>query len=124
MFTSDLEKKLGFKTVQGRYTDKALMGGYTSDLLSDVMGNAASGDVLVTIQAHKNTVAVATLVGIAAIVICNDRPIPDDMVEAAAAEDVAIFVTSKSQFEVSGLLWPELGGGAITNRAVGASGPR
>jgi len=54
-------------------------------------------------------VAVASLVGLAAIVICNDRPIPPDMVEAAAAEGVAIFLTKSSQFEVSGLLWPELG---------------
>ncbi len=34
---------------------------YTGDLLSDVMGNAPSDSVLMTIQAHKNTVAVASL---------------------------------------------------------------
>lgn len=109
MLTSDLGKKMGFRVVQDRYEDKALTGGYTSDLLSDVMGNAIAGSVLVTIQAHKNTIAVATLVGMAAIVICNDRPIPEDMIEAARAEGVAIFATGRSQFEVSGLLWPEIG---------------
>jgi hypothetical protein len=108
MITSDLGKKFGFRVVQDRFDDRELSSGYTSDLLSDVMGNAVSGSVLVTIQAHKNTVAVATLVGMAAIVICNDRPIPQDMVEAAKAEGVAIFATGRSQFEVSGLLWPEL----------------
>ena len=109
MKTSELSGRFGFSPVQPTYTDRELSGGYTSDLLSDVMGNAQADNVLVTIQAHKNTVAVASLVGLAAIVICNDRPIPSDMIEAAAAEGVAIFLTKSSQFEVSGLLWPELG---------------
>ena len=37
--------------------------GYSSDLLSDVMANAKADGVLVTVQAHKNAVAVASLVG-------------------------------------------------------------
>jgi len=55
-------------------------------------------------------VAVASLVGIRAVVICNERTVPDDMVEAAKAEDVAIFRTPRTQFEVSGLLYAELHG--------------
>lgn len=110
MLTSELGARMGFKAVQDKYEDRPLSGGYTSDLLSDVMGNAQADNVLVTIQAHKNTVAVATLAGLAAIVVCNGRAVPADMVEAAAAEGVAIFATSLSQFEASGLLWPELRG--------------
>jgi hypothetical protein len=109
MLTSDLGVTYGFQAVQTKYEDKELSGGYTSDLLSDVMGNAAEGNVLVTIQAHKNTVAVASLVGLAAIVVCNDRSVPEDMVEAAATEGIAIFRTGASQFEVSGRLWPGFG---------------
>jgi len=44
--------------------DTQVSGVYTSDLLSDVMAHAKDGQALVTIQAHKNTVAVATLVGL------------------------------------------------------------
>jgi len=108
MRTSDLQKALPCKLVQARFEDRVLSGAYTSDLLSDVMGKAEADSVLITIQAHKNTVAVASLVGLAAIVLCGDRPIPEDMVEAAAAEGVALFSTSLTQFEVSGRLWPEL----------------
>ena len=39
--------------------DLEIQNGYTSDLLSDVMGNAPEDSVLITIQAHKNTIAVA-----------------------------------------------------------------
>jgi hypothetical protein len=79
--------------------------GYCSDLLSDVMGFAKEGDALITIQAHKNTVAVATLVGMPAIIICNQRPVPQDMVDAANAEGVALLVSRQNQFQVAGRLY-------------------
>lgn len=74
---------------------------YASDLLSDVMGHCGDESVLVTIQNHLNTIAVCTLAGIEAIVICHDRPVPDDMAEAAAREGVAIVTTPLSQFAAS-----------------------
>ena len=67
-------------------------------LLSDVMGHAGEDSVLVTVQNHLNTIAVCTLVGIAVIVICHDRPVPPDMAEAAQREGVAIVVTPLSQY--------------------------
>ncbi len=109
MRISELEKALGARLVQAKFEDRDLSGAYTSDLLSDVMGKAEADSVLITIQAHKNTVAVASLLGLGAVVLCNDRPIPEDMVQAAAAEGIAILTTPLSQFEVSGRLWPELG---------------
>jgi len=110
MRTSELQGALGLEALQGEYADRELSGGYTSDLLSDVMGNAKADQVLVTIQAHKNTVAVASLVGLAAIVVCNARPAPEDMLEAAKAEGIAVFRTGSTQFEVSGRLFRALGG--------------
>jgi hypothetical protein len=110
MRTSELAGALGLEILQGTYEDRVLAGGYTSDLLSDVMANAKAEGVLVTIQAHKNTVAVASLVGIAAIVVCNARPAPEDMLAAAEAEGVAVFRTRATQFEVSGRLYGALGG--------------
>lgn len=74
---------------------------YTSDLLSDVMAHAPEDSVLITIQAHTNTVAVATLVGVRVILVCHNRPVPADMIEAARRERVAIVVTSASQYQAS-----------------------
>ena len=74
---------------------------FTSDLLSDVMAHAAENSILITIQAHQNTVAVATLLGIRAILACSSRPIPADMVEAARKESVAIYRTPLHQFDAS-----------------------
>jgi len=95
-----VEGKLLTKTPEDREID----GGYTSDLLSDVMGNASEGNVLITIQGHKNTVAVAQLVGLPAIVLCNGRPAPEDMVKLAEEEQIALISTKMNQFDASNRL--------------------
>ena len=71
---------------------------YSGDLLSDVMGHCGDESVLITIQNHLNAIAVCTLVGIEAVVICQGRPVPDDMKAAAEREGVGILTTPLSQF--------------------------
>jgi len=108
---------LGAEILQNDFEDKELLCVYTSDLLSDVMANAGTiggspdvkGGALITIQAHRNTVAVATLVNISVIVVCNSRPVPDDMLEAAKNADIAIVRTKESQYTVSGKLYGLIG---------------
>ena len=96
---------LGAEILHDEFEDSDLSGAYTSDLLSDVMANAKDGGALITIQAHKNTVAVATLVNITALIICNSRPIPEDMLAAAKDEGIAVLLTGENQFTVSGKLY-------------------
>jgi len=98
MTVSRLIDDLGFRPLWTGWTDRTVTGAHTSDLLSDVMAHADEGDVLLTIQAHKNTVAVATLKDLAAVVICSDRPVTDDMLEAARAEDLPLLITEDDQY--------------------------
>jgi hypothetical protein len=58
MTVREMAARLGCEIVQDQFEDSEVAGGYTSDLLSDVMAHAKAGDVLITIQSHKNTVAV------------------------------------------------------------------
>ncbi len=74
---------------------------YASDLLSDVVAHAPEDSILVTVQAHTNTVAVASLVGIRVLVICHQRPIPADLVAAARRERVGVLTTSLNQLQAS-----------------------
>lgn len=92
---------LGYEELVENREYKKINSGYTSDLLSDVMGNAESDSVLITIQAHKNTIAVASLSDIRAIILCNGRQAPDDMIKAAEDESIAVFRTGDNQFEAS-----------------------
>lgn len=93
-----------WENLQPDHEDGEITAAYTSDLLSDVMANAHDADLLITIQAHNNTVAVASLAGVKAIVICNGRPIPEDMLLSAQKEQIAIFRTKANQFQTSCLI--------------------
>jgi hypothetical protein len=105
MTIREVAAAIGAEICQEEFEDTELTGAYTSDLLSDVMAHAKDGGALITIQAHKNTVAVATLVNISVLIICNSRPLPDDMMEAAKDEGVAVIRTTENQFTVSGKLY-------------------
>ena len=83
---------------------REVRGGYVSDLLSDVMANAQDGDAWITMQRHVNTVAVAQLKNLAAIVIVNGREPETEMVYRAAEHDVAIVTTPLPAFDVAGRL--------------------
>ena len=95
---------LGAGILHDEFEDAEIFGAYTSDLLSDVLANSKS-NVLITIQAHINTVAVATVVNIAAIIICNSRPVPEDMLAAAKEHGIAILLSRENQYVVSGKLY-------------------
>ncbi len=100
MKISDLNQ-LGFTCLQDQFNDEELAGGYTSDLLSDVMANLGEREVLITIQAHRNTIAVASLAEAAAVVFCHGRTADPDVIEAAEKEGIALFSTSGNQFETT-----------------------
>lgn len=100
MKIEEIARNIAGNVVVGK-SDANVSYAYTSDLLSDVMGFCGDESVLITIQNHLNTIAVCTLAGIEALVICHDRPIPDDMKAAAEREGVAIVSTAMSQFEAS-----------------------
>jgi hypothetical protein len=101
MKITELKDKLKYEELCGGSAQGIIEDGYTSDLLSDVMGNAPEDSVLITIQAHKNTVAVASLAGISTILLCNNRPAPDDMLKAAEQEEVAVYRCQDNQFTAS-----------------------
>ncbi len=101
MFLSTIVGRLLLDSCWQAWDDRHVSHAYTSDLLSDVMANAQEGQALITIQAHKNTVAVASLFGASCIIICNQRAIPDDMIAAAKAENIPLFVTKMNQYTVS-----------------------
>jgi hypothetical protein len=71
---------------------------YCGDLLSDVMGHCGDESALITIQNHLNAIAVCTLAGIEVVVICQNRPVPDDMKTAAEREGIGIVSTPLTQF--------------------------
>lgn len=101
MKLSYIKDTLAYTAVYVPDSEADIHAAYTSDLLSDVMGNAPDESILITIQGHKNTIAVASLAGIEAVLLCSNRSVPQDMLDAAKNEGVAIFTTSENQFTAS-----------------------
>lgn len=80
-------------------------GGYASDLISDVIANAKEGDLWVTLQTHQNTVAVASMKGLAGIVLVNGREPEADTLAKARQENVPLLVSALPAFELIGRLY-------------------
>lgn len=85
-----------------------VLGGYVSDLLSDVIGHAQEGDLWVTRQKHVNIVAVAQLKGLSGIVLVNGRQPEPDTLARAVEYGVPIVTTNVPAFDVAGVMY-ELG---------------
>jgi len=85
--------------------DQEVTSAYASDLLSDVVGNAQAGTLLITIQVHRNVVAVASLVGLSAVVIVHGRRPEDDVLEAARENKINLLSTPCTAFTLAGRLY-------------------
>lgn len=80
--------------------DRDILGGYASDLLSCAMARAQAGTVWVTLQAHPNVVAVASLLNLAAVVV-TEGVAPDAETVARAQENgVTLLGSPETTFTV------------------------
>jgi len=84
---------------------KDVMGGYCSDLLSDVLAHAPHGGVLVTIQVHMNVVAVAVHAELAAVIFASGRTPDEEVRQTAVKEGVALYRSSQCAFDLAGRLY-------------------
>jgi len=85
--------------------NREVTGGYVSDLLSDVLGNAHEGFIWITLQVHLNVVAVASLKGLSGIILVNNRTPGEDTLKKASAEKIPIMTTPLPTFELVGRLY-------------------
>lgn len=106
MKVKELKEKLDLTLLAGEEgLENEIYGGYASDLLSDVMGHADAGLVWITLQTHKNVMAIASLKELAAVVIVQGFSPEMDMLEQAKMEGIPVLSTSLSAFEINGLIY-------------------
>ncbi|MCK5824360.1 MAG: hypothetical protein KAG96_03020 [Ichthyobacteriaceae bacterium] len=85
--------------------DIEVTGGYVGDLLSHVMGNSDEGEAWITVQTHKNVLAIASLNDLSAVILI-DSQVPDaDMLEVAEDEQIPVLGSDKSAFYIAGELY-------------------
>ena len=96
----DLDVKCG-----GDALDATVTAGYASDLLSDVLANGCEGALWVTLQTHQNIVAIASMKGLAGIVLVNGRQPEEETLAKAVEEKIPIVVSKLPAFELIGRLY-------------------
>jgi serine kinase of HPr protein (carbohydrate metabolism regulator) len=78
---------------------------YASDLLSDVMANAAADSLWVTVQTHANVSAVCSLNDLAGVIIVKGKRPSEETLAKAREEGVTILLTQQSTFDIVGELY-------------------
>ncbi|MDD4797468.1 MAG: AraC family transcriptional regulator [Eubacteriales bacterium] len=85
--------------------DKAISNGICCDLLSWAMAKGQEGMAWITVQTHMNVVAVATLHDFACIILSENNVMPDDVLQKACAEGIAVLQSPLSSYALCGLLY-------------------
>ena len=106
MKIEEIMEKLQLKALAGQENLNAdVTGGYTSDLLSDVIANSKEGNIWITLQVHQNIIAVAKLKDLAGLIIVNNREPDEDTLKKANEEKVPVLCSEEMAFEISGKLY-------------------
>ncbi len=91
--------------------EQEVSGGYVSDLLSNVMGQAKGGNLWVTMQGHVNIVAVASLAGVSAVIVAGGAAVDEKAMEKARENNIVLLTSPRGAFEIVGQMY-QLGIGA------------
>jgi len=81
------------------------VSGYVSDMLSCVMTGAKNKAIWVTLQAHNNIVAVASLLDVAAVIITENAQPDEATIKKANEQGITLLSSPRNSFYVVGKLW-------------------
>lgn len=105
----ELVKKYDLKVFSGiQGLENEIAGGYVSDLLSDVMGNAGENDVWITLQSHPNVLAIASLKDLAAVILVKGLEPDEETIIRSNKEGIPVLGTDLGTFEMAGKFYNEL----------------
>ena len=104
MTIQELTDKLSLKSLS-KFEDRDINGVFVSDMISDVMASAKSGNLWLTIQTHKSIVPAANLVDVSAVIITGNKEVPKETIDLATKFNIAILSSEFPTFEVVGKLY-------------------
>ena len=99
MTVRDMAESLGLEVFCLCDGDREVSGGYAGDLLSWVMGRAKEGQVWITIMSNINTVAVASLADVSAVLLSEGAEIEESVVSKAEEQGINLLRTDMSTYE-------------------------
>lgn len=106
MKVKEIAEKLNLTLLSGeKGIQNEVTGGYVSDLLSDVMGRAGQGEIWITLQTHKNVIAIASLKDLAAVILVRGLTPDEDAASQSNMENIPVLSTSLTAYEITGKLY-------------------
>lgn len=100
----EVVEELGLQVFVAGAMEREITGGYACDMLSCVMAKAHAGNVWVTLQAHPNVIAVASLLGLAAVVVTEGVKPDVETLLRAQENGVVLMGSPQTTFAVAGRL--------------------
>lgn len=100
MKISDLINALELEVLNQGDTSKKIDGCYCSDLLSHCMSNISENNIWITVQVNINIVAIAVLTELSAIIISQDMPVDDVVLNKAKEENITILRSALPSYEL------------------------
>ena len=106
MKIAEIAEKLELKVLCGSAgLSREVKSCYVSDLLSDVMGKADADYLWITLQTHKNVMAIASLKDLAGVIlVAGLEPEPDTALQSEE-EGIPVLGTNLPTFEIAGKLY-------------------
>lgn len=104
MQVTTIVEELELNVIHAADLARETSGGYASDLLSCAIAGATANDVWVTLQAHPNVIAVASLLDLSAVVITEGMRPDEETVRRAQEARINLLGTTKDTFTVVGQL--------------------
>lgn len=99
----ELVKRLNLKVFScENLLEREFEGVYVCDLLSDVLGNAKPKQIWITLQTHKNILAIAQLKELSAIVLVKGLEPNQDTILKAEEEKIILLGSEKETFDLAG----------------------
>ncbi len=105
MRLEEIVRRLDLKALNEVDGAVEVSSGYTSDLLSDVLAKAKNGTLWATNQKHQNIIGVAVMLNLAGVIITGGIDPDENTLEKAKQENVPLYITNMSSFDVAGKLY-------------------
>lgn len=106
MKISELAEQLNLRVVSGTGgLDREITGGYVSDLLSDVIGNAKEGNLWITLQSHHNIIAVASLKDLSGVIVVKGNNPAAETIKKSNEENIPVLSTEEDTFTIAGAVY-------------------
>ncbi len=78
---------------------REIKGAYCGDLLSWVMGRAEEDNAFVTIMTNVNVLAVASLINMSVVIVCENAELSDEFLSAAEDKGINVVKSSLPSYE-------------------------